>query len=528
MTKEDSTEATPKEEFKNDLVHFHVTRKPRCVVEYEVDVQKVLVLEARKKATRVVGKNVVVPGFRKGKAPPEIVAKRYPQDLDRKWQEEIANGAYRECAQLAMVPLVRNDATISFKMHKHSTDGAKLTLSFETIPEIPSVDPSKCKLEKIKRPETSPTKVDETIRQTQLFFAKWKPILDRPVKEGDFVIMNVDIIEQDPPQSLFTNTRFEVADKSMAQWMKKLVLGQKQGAVIEGTSVADDGLSEDEKKNFQPKKVRVTINVIEEAEVPALDDQFAKQLGVDSIDQLSERIGALLNKQADDHVRDQEREQVTEYLLSIPFDLPQFVIEKEAQFRLQQMMQDLNFKKQWDGSTDAIRKGHIDSVMHQAERAVRIFYICRKISADQNISVTAKDLPLPSNDPLEALLNPGAQMHDPRQPDVKQAEAFSRVLLERTEDWVIEHAGVKEKALPEKKQDKPTVAEPKAKKAPAKKAAVAEPKAKKAPAKKSPAKKAAGPKPAPKKAAKKTAQKTAKKTAAPKKTAKKTTKKAKE
>jgi trigger factor len=505
MTKEDS-----REEFKNEQVHFHVTRKPRCVVEYEVDAYKPLVLEARKKATRVVGKNVIVPGFRKGKAPPEIVAKRYPHDLDRKWQEEIANGAYRECAQLARIPVVRNDATISFKMHKHSPDGAKLTLSFETIPEIPVVDPSKFALEEVKRPETSPAKVDETIRQSQLFFAKWKPVLDRPVKEGDYVILNVDIIERDPPQKLFTNTRFEVTDKSMAQWMKKLILGQKQGAIVEGASVADKDLSEEEKKEFQPKKVRVTINVIEEAEAPALDDQFAKQLGTDSVAQLKERIEVILNKQADDHVREQQREQVTELLLKIPFDLPQFVIEKEAQFRLQQMMQDPNFKKQWDDSPEAVRKGQIDNVMQQAERAVRMFYICRKISADQNISVTAKDLPLPSNDPLEALLNPGAQMHDPRQPDVKQAEAFSRVLLEKTEDWVIEHAGTKKKALSEKKEPKEKEGGPKAKKA--------------AP------KKSAEPKSPPKKAAKKTAapKKTAKKTAAPKKTAKKAAKKAKE
>lgn len=482
MTKENSEATLPKEEFKNERVHFHVARKPLCVVEYEVDAQKNLVFEARQKATRSVGKDVVVPGFRKGKAPPEIVAKRHPQELDRRWQEEIANAAYRDCANLAKVPLVRNDATISFKMHKHSTDAAKLTLSFETIPSVPSVDPSKCQLKEVKRPEVSPKKVDETIRQSQLFFATWKSVEDRPVQEGDYVILDVDIIEQDPPQSLFKNTRFEVTDTSMAKWMKKLILGQNKGSTIKGTSVPDEDLSEEEKKEFEPKKVSLTINAIETAEIPSLDDTFAKQLGVDTVGELKKRIEHTLNKQADDHVHEDKRTQVTEYLLSIPFDLPKFVIEKEAQFRMQQMMEDASFKKKWEESNQQQKKEHIDSVMRQAENAVRLFYLCRKISSDQKISVTAKDLPLPISDPLEALLNPGAPMHDPRQPDIKQAEAFSRVLLEKTEDWVIDHAA---SAPPKEKEKKTEPKEgPKAKKAPAKKVAPPHKKAAKKTAKK--------------------------------------------
>ncbi len=31
-------------------------------------------------------------------------------------------------------------------------------------------------------------------------------------------------------------------------------------------------------------------------------------------------------------------------------------------------------------------------------------------------------------------------MHDPNEPDIKQAEAFSRVILEKAEDWIIQQA----------------------------------------------------------------------------------------
>ena len=43
-----------------------------------------------------ISRKAAIPGFRKGKAPPEIVAKRYPHELDKRWQEGIANRAFQE------------------------------------------------------------------------------------------------------------------------------------------------------------------------------------------------------------------------------------------------------------------------------------------------------------------------------------------------------------------------------------------------------------------------------------------------
>ncbi len=446
-----------KEEYKNDQVHVLVHRKPNCVVEYEVEAFRPICVEAHKQAARSVGKDVSIPGFRKGKAPPELVAKRYPHELDKRWQEAIANTAYREGAQLAKVPVIRQDASISFQMKSHSRDGAKLTLTFETIPNIPVIDPAKCVLKEVKRPETSKAKVDETIRQTQMFFAKWQQVKDRAVKEGDFLILDVAIIEEEPAQQLFTNTRFEVADKSMAQWMKKLVIGKKAGDVLEGVSAPDETLSEEEKKEFPPKKVGVTIKSIEEASLPALDDEFAKQLGAENVADLHKRIEALLNKKADEHVREELREQVTKFLLSHHFEIPNSIIEKEVQFRLQQMIQDAQFKAKWDGSSDAEKRDLFDNVKTQAEKAVRIFYLSRKISADQKIDINPQDLALGTPDPLEGLLFPSAEQHDHRQPDIKQAEAYSRTLLERTEDWVIAHARTEPAGKQEKSEEKPPV-----------------------------------------------------------------------
>ena len=64
-------------EYANDLLKVKVHRKPSCKIELEVEAEVSLVKEAHKKAVKVVGKEVTIAGFRKGKAPEELVEKNF-------------------------------------------------------------------------------------------------------------------------------------------------------------------------------------------------------------------------------------------------------------------------------------------------------------------------------------------------------------------------------------------------------------------------------------------------------------------
>lgn len=430
----------PMQEFQNDLVRFQVHQRPQCIVEYEVWATAPLVLEAQKRAQREVGKDVVVPGFRKGKAPLEVVAKRFPHELDKRWQQAIADGCYRQCAEIAKIPLLRADTTISFKMHTHSGEGAHVTLSFETVPQVPEIDPKGFQPKTVDRTEVTQEKVTEAIRQIRFFLAQWSEISDRPVQEGDYILLDLESLETDPPTRVFIDTRFEVRDAQMAKWMKDLVLGKQVGDVIEGTSRPDADLPEEKKAEFEPRKVRITLKKIEAAQLPEIDENLAKQLGLHKADEIEARIQAILTKIVDQDVKDKEREQVTEFLANLNFELPRSLIEREAQFRLQQMMRDPEFKNQWEAQNSDKKREYIAGLLRESERAVRVFYLCRTLTAKEKLAITASDLqPLPT-DLLEAMLNPSAQMHDPRTPEIKQAEAYSRLMLEKTADWIISRA----------------------------------------------------------------------------------------
>lgn len=427
----------------NDNVRFSIHHKPACVVEFDTEALQPLVARARKKALRSIAKEVVLPGFRKGKAPDALIEKNFPKEVDKEWQQEIANESFQECLKLAKIPVLHRDAKISFKMKSHSASGALLNLSFESEPKVPHVDPKQMQMKPVKRPEVNEDKIDETIRQVQLFFANWESVTDRPIQEGDFVLLDVDVIEDTPATPLFNSTRFEVTEKSMAKWMRDLVLDKNAGDTVEGISVPDEDASEEDKESLKPKKVRITIKSIDTATLPDLNDDFVKKLGVSNVEEMRKNITDLLNKQADAHVLEAQREQASEFLLTkCPFDLPATLIEKETQFRFRQLLQDTDFQKYWSSLSAEDRNKTIQTVYQQSEKAVKMFYLCRQIVADANIRITGEDIPLPASSILEMLLNPQNMFHHQKNPETEHAEAYSRLVLEKAEDFIIKNATV--------------------------------------------------------------------------------------
>lgn len=425
----------------DDDVRVSIHRKPACVVEFDVEASKKLVSEAHKTAVKRIAKEVTLPGFRKGKAPDELVLKNYGSQVDKEWQQAIADLGFRACEKLAKVPLLHRDAKVTYKMKSHSHDGALFTLSFETEPTIPSVDPKQMQLKPVKRPDVNEEKVSETIRQVQLFFAEWKAVVDRPAQDGDYVLLDVDVIEETPPTPLFNHTRFEVKEKAMSKWMYDLVLGKNVGDSVEGVSVPDEDASKEDKEELKPKKVRITIKAIDTATLPPLDDAFAQKIGAKTVEELRTNVNNLLEKQANDHVQEALREQASEFLLTqYPFDLPATLIEKETHFRLKQLMNDKDFVKYWESLKTEDRRKTLTTIHQQSEKAVRMFYLCRKVIADANIRVSAQDIPPPATTPLEFLLNPQKMFHHQRNAEIEHAEAFSRLVLEKAEDYVIEYA----------------------------------------------------------------------------------------
>jgi len=434
-------DATPLKEAENSLLHVTAHRNPHSIIELDVKTSVELTKKARELAIRAVAKSVSLPGFRKGRAPDMLVVKNFPADVAKQWEQELATLAFNEAEKLVEIPRLDAETKISFSCKSCNLEkGGHLLLSFETDPIVPEIDPKTITLKEVKKSEVTEEKIQETIRQTRFFFADWTSITDRSADEGDFVILDVDTIEESGLSSVFSKTRFEVTEKSMAAWMRKLVIGLSTGESIEGESFADETASNEDKAIFQPKKVMLHLVAIEKAALPPLDDSFAKKVGCETVAEMEQSIGKLLQLQADQRMQEALRSQVNDYLLSqVRIELPHSLIEKEVNFRMQQLFQDPEFEPYWKSLSIEERKRNLEMIAGQSAKAVSLFYICRHILNEQKIAVSLDDLSQSNKTMLDMLLSPQRPMP---QNQVQRAETLSRLILEKAQDFLIAHATV--------------------------------------------------------------------------------------
>lgn len=424
------------EEKKNEdveLVKLHHLKN--CVIQLDVKASPYLLKLAKKKAIKEVAKEVEIPGFRKGKAPESLIEKKFSAQVEEQWHREIARSVFIHIQKKMQLPPLSFHSQINFNLKKHSPEeGAEITYTFETEPSIEKIDPKKFKLKEISKHPVGEKEVNEALRQLSFFHAKWKEITDRPVKEGDYLILDLEAIDCDPPEKVFTQTRFEVSEKGMSEWMRDLVIGAKVGDILEGISKPDKDLSEEEKKLFKAQKVKLTIKKIEEAELPEINDEFAKKQGSENVEKMKESIEKLLKNLAEEKEEEEKRIQVNNFFLLTDFDLPLSLIESEKKHRFEQLMKKSDFKKDWEKASKEEKEKIEKSIEKNASNSIRLFYITRKVVEDAKIAITQEEITK-----VVFAMNPQYGMDKTKITKDDEAIALSRLFLVKAQDYILEN-----------------------------------------------------------------------------------------
>lgn len=413
-------------------VKVKIEKKPDCQIEMEVTAPPSLVKEAKKKAIKSIAKEIELPGFRKGKAPPEVVLKKHPEEVSKRWQKAIADESFIAAQEKERVSVLSTNSPITFKMDSYSDEGAKMTFSFETEPELPSIDSSKFTLKEVKRRKIEKKELDEYMKQLQLMYAEWNEAEDRPIKEKDYIILDIESLEgEDKGQNIFSDTRFEVSKEAMAKWMKAAVLGKKKGDVIETVSKVDKEVSKDEQ--MPDKKVKITVKKIEEPKLLPLDDTFAKGLNFPSIKELTEYAEKMLNDKADQAKDTEERQQVNAFLLTYDANLPKSLVESELNHRKKQQLENPAFKAKFENASKEEKESIEKEMLHSSKEAVLLFYLSRKVCEDAKIPIKYEEVEQESR-----MIMYKAGIYDQKEISKEvQALSLSRLLLRKAQDYVL-------------------------------------------------------------------------------------------
>lgn len=418
-------------------IRISVRPFPGCRREVDATVGKEILEEARKEAIKAVRKEVSLPGFRKGKAPDVVLLKKFSSQIQNEEKQRLADLAFNRIRALTSLEIL-SSGPVSYNVKEKTETEAILSFSFEVEPEVSTSDIGRFTSSLPAASTPTEEQINETLEQMRFYHAGWKLREDRPVQEGDYLTLDLETEnEQGVYQKVFDKVRFEVSKKRMADWMKEAVLNAKMGDVVESTSKPDENASEEEKKNFPPKKVRLTIHTIEEADLPPLDDAFAQKVGSPNLEELRKNITSLLEFQLKESHRDKLREEVNQFLISkSSFELPHSQVEGEKKYRIQQAMANSAFQKKWGQMSREEQEEWERKTTQEAKEALSLFYIARQLVRDAKIPITQKELQDEIVQVFEARGEKDLKALSSPPPEVR-ALALSRLVLRKAQDFLL-------------------------------------------------------------------------------------------
>lgn len=335
-------------------------------------------------STRLVrlSKQVKMSGFRKGKIPLKIIEAQYgAQVLDEAASELIRSTLTEALEQESLKP-----AGQAQKIEpKHLERGAEFEyiVELEVYPEVQKRDLSGCTME---RPvvEINDEDMDRTIETIRKQRSSWSSV-KRDAKEGDQLLVDfVGKLDGEPFEGgSASRTPIVLGSKSLIAGFEDGLMGAKAGdeKILDLTFPKDYGNKELAGKAVQ---FEVTVHEVQEQQLPEIDAEFIKQMGVESgeVDAFHEEIKGNLGREKEQRIRDYLRTQVEDALIEgNPVEIPKSLLDEEID-RLQQSYT--------QGKIDDKMAASLREVFtKQAERRVVLGLVLSDIVRDKKLTADA-------------------------------------------------------------------------------------------------------------------------------------------
>lgn len=392
----------------NDQVQVTITEKPGCLVKFEIHLAPKGTQDSYREAAKIVNKSVSIPGYRKGKTPESILEKNFASFIEKEWKDVLLNTGFREALKLSNLTPFSQDSIKSASIQKASKEeGSSLVIEFESKPEIPNIEMTS--IEIVQPPGTMITEkdVNDTIENIRQFHAAWEDLPEKSIEEGDFVDLDIVALEENQEKSICENTRFEVAKGKMGGWMRALVLGKKPGDVVEGVSekepepecqscaTGEEGHHhhhEHSDEEFKPTHCRITVRTIKKATLPEIDNELAKKVGVQTVEEMREKIEQSLRSRAEEDSKDALRASIEEQLLEkYPFEIPKSLIQQEVKEKTRTRVAEI--RKTQEEAVSPEQKAEIENeVISELSQIYRLFFLTQKIAHQYQISVSDDEI----------------------------------------------------------------------------------------------------------------------------------------
>jgi len=412
-----------------------------------------VVKEERDSIFKEIYQAAKVKGFRPGKAPVKVVENMYKSEILSETMQKLLSKTLEDALREAEVnPLNRPEITPPDDLELDKD--FEYTVVFEVLPEIELGQYKELKLKKEKQVvkeedvELSIQHLREHKAETTSYEKK------KAVKDGDVVIVDFEgSLDGEPLEDLKRkDVEFVIGENKMIPEFEEAVLGMKKEEEKEFDVTYDETFPIEHARGKAIHYILKLKDVLKRT-MPEVDDELAKSIGLESLDELKTKIKEDLGHQLEKQAQVTMRRQLMDLLIAEnpSIEAPQSLVEQEAERLVQSVQQ--NAEQQGIPPMD-LSEQQLNEIRDHALRNVKASLVLGEISRKEEIRVSDEDI----NENLSSI----AQQYNMGTDQIRELyeqnnllEGLEATLAERKViDFIVENAEIDEVVAEENPVDK--------------------------------------------------------------------------
>jgi len=339
-----------------------------------------------------IAPQIRMPGFRPGKVPPNLIRKMHGDSL----RGDALNGAVQEGVQQLLAeqnirPAVQPQVELDNQYEPGKDAEVKVTV--EALPVVPPPNTDFIRLERLTV-EVDDKAVDEQLQQLAGQAKRWE---DAPKKHaaatGDLVVMDFEGEVGGKPfeGGKGEDMSIELGSGRLIPGFEEQLVGAKSGDTreVKVTFPADYPA-----KNLAGKEAVFAVSVkgVKTSGETKLDDELAKSLGLQSLDQLKGLLRDQQSQELNGLTRTHMKRQLLDELASRHhFAVPESMVEAEYQNILGQLRHEASHEPDPQAALAEIERD-AKEYRHIAERRVRLGLLLSEIGALNGVDISENEM----------------------------------------------------------------------------------------------------------------------------------------
>jgi trigger factor len=296
-------------------------------LEFEIPLDDVE--RAQQRVTENLRNRVRLPGFRPGKAPVSLIKSRFQSEIRSEVIESLVPQAFRE--RLAKEDLKVVGTPDITELRFEPGEPIRFKAEFEIAPDVELANYRGLPVKYVE-PTVTEEEMDKRLESMRENKADYVNLDPRPIENGDFVLAHLKSVSGIDEPVDQENLQIEVGGSDTLPAFSENLIGTEPGDTKEFDVTYPEEYGS-EKLAGKTVTFQLTPKVIRKKELPALDDEFARDLGdFQNLEELRESVRKTIFREKQFAAQHEAKEALVDKLVeSHEFAVPEAYVDYQVQ-----------------------------------------------------------------------------------------------------------------------------------------------------------------------------------------------------